>query len=162
MAQVSIPLRTRVPARRVGGGLGLFDDLDGVLGQFWRGFGVPESRTSKPRPFAPLVDISETDTEYRIAAELPGLEEKDIDVALNDGVLTIQGERKEEKEETDDAKGYRRVETFRGSFYRAFQLPAEVDADAVKAVYKAGMLTVTLPKVAESRPEPRAIPVNSA
>lgn len=162
MAHLIVPTRARIPARRVGGGLGLFDDLDGVLGQFWRGFGVPESRMSNPQPFAPLVDITETDDEYRIAAELPGLDEKDIDVALDDGVLTIQGERKDEREETDDEKGFRRVETYRGSFYRAFRLPVEVDADAVKAVYKAGVLTLSLPKTPEVRPETRAIPVTSA
>jgi HSP20 family protein len=106
------------------------------------------------------MDYRETETEIQVAAELPGLEEKDIQVSLEDGVLTIKGERAEETKEEDD-EGFSHVETFRGSFHRALRLNAEVDEDAVKASYKNGVLSVTLPKVPEVKPEVRTIPVTT-
>jgi len=105
----------------------------------------------------PRVDVVETEAEFRVAAELPGLEEKDIDVALEDGVLTIRGERKVESEGDDG--DVLRVETWRGAFRRSLRLPAAVDADAIKATYRVGILTVTLPKAPEARV--RNIPIRS-
>jgi HSP20 family protein len=107
------------------------------------------------------MDFSETEGEIRIAAELPGLDEKDIEITLDDAVLTIQGERREDREENGAEKACQRLETFRGRFYRAIRLAAEVDEEAVKAVYRAGVLTVTLPKRASAEPSVRSIPITS-
>lgn len=148
-----------VPRRRASSVTALgWTDLDRAFDQLSRGFGAP-ARVGGVS-YAPRVDFTETDTEMRVAAELPGLEEKDIAVSLEDGVLTIRGERSAE-EESADAKGVRHVETVRGKFLRSLRLPSEVDADAVKAVYRNGILTVTLPKPPEAKPSVRSIPVTA-
>jgi len=147
-----------VPRRRASSVAALgWNDFDRVFDQLWNGFANPAHVA--PASFAPRVDFTETDTELRVAAELPGLEEKDIEVSLEDGVLTIRGERS--AEQSADAKGVRHVETFRGKFQRSLRLPSEVDADAVKAVYRNGILTVTLPKPPESQPSVRNIPITA-
>ncbi|MDH3518912.1 MAG: Hsp20/alpha crystallin family protein [Myxococcales bacterium] len=160
MAHLIVPRGRAVPARR-SSSFGFYDDLDRVFDELWRGFSHPLVQVGSPGLYAPRVDFTETDDEIRVAAELPGLEEKDIAVALNDGVLTIEGERKDEHEEGDEAKGFRHVETFRGSFRRAIRLPADIDEKAVTATYKAGVLTVTLPKLPQEQPEARTIPITS-
>jgi HSP20 family protein len=136
-------------------------DFDRVFDDLWRGFGGTATPVATPATLAPRMDYHETETEIRVAAELPGLEEKDIQVSLEEGVLTIKGERAEETREEND-EGFRHVETFRGSFHRALRLNANVDEDAVKAAYKNGILTVTLPKIPEAKPETRTIPVTTA
>jgi HSP20 family protein len=108
--------------------------------------------------FAPRVDIAESEEAFHVTAELPGLEEKDFDVSLENHVLTIKGEKRQEHEVSE--KGYRHVETVSGRFERRFHVPADVDPDAVTASYRNGVLTVTLPKAETARP--RAIPVSSA
>jgi HSP20 family protein len=160
MTHVLVPRRSAAPARRVRT-FGFHGELGRVFDEIWGGFGLPVSHVRRPHVLAPRMDFSETDEEIRIAAELPGLEETDIEVGLNDGVLTIKGERADERDEEGDEKGYRHVETFRGQFQRAIRLPAEADEDAVKAVYKAGVLTVTLPKRPEVEPEVRTIPITA-
>ena len=131
-------------------------DFDRVFDQFWNAAG--SAVRSAEASYAPRLDFTETDTELRVAAELPGLEEKDIQVSLEDGVLTIRGERSTEVTE-EDPKEVRHVETFRGKYSRSLRLPSEVDADGVKAVYRNGILTVTLPKTPQ--PKPRVIQVTS-
>jgi HSP20 family protein len=129
-------------------------DFDRMFDSLWNGLaGPPRAATLAPR-----IDFTETDAEFRIAAELPGLEEKDIEVSLEDGLLTIRGERA--AEERTEAAGVRHFETGRGKFARSLRLPAEVDADAVRAMYRNGILTVTLPKAPEA--QPRNIPVTAA
>ena len=96
----------------------------------------------------PSVDVSETGEEIRVKAELPGMDAKDIDVSLNDGHLTIRGERKKENEEKDE--NLHRVERRYGSFSRSFRLPVEVDAEKVEADYKDGVLSLHLPKSKEN------------
>lgn len=160
MTHVLVPRRCATPVRRARA-FGFSDGLGRMFDEIWGGFGLPISHVRTPHVLAPRMDFSETDEEIRIAAELPGLEEKDIEVALDEGVLTIQGERKDEREVESDEKGYRHVETFRGRFQRSIRLSAEVDEDAVKAVYKAGVLTVTLPKRPEPEPEVRTIPITT-
>lgn len=155
-----VPRRTATPARRVPR-VGFGRDLDRMLDEVWRGFGFPAAHVAEPGAFTPRVDVRETENELVVAAELPGLEESDITVSLEDGVLAIEGERKDERSE-DGAEGYHRMETFRGRFRRAFALPFEVAEDEVKAVYKQGVLTVTLPKAAEAKPDVRTIPVSDA
>lgn len=138
---------------------GLFGDFDRLFDELWRGFGGPLSRGATSSALAPRMDYSVTDDAIRLRAEMPGLEEKDIEVSLEGGVLTIKGERSEERKEEDEEKGYHHLETFRGSFRRALRLPAGVDEDAVTASYKSGILSVTLPKLAEATPDVRSIPV---
>lgn len=99
----------------------------------------------------PAFDVSETDDEVIVKAELPGMDVKDIDITLTDGLLTIKGERKLEKE--DKKENYHRIERRFGSFSRSLNLGASVQADSIEAGYKEGILTVTLPKAEENKPK---------
>jgi HSP20 family protein len=94
--------------------------------------------------WAPSADISETDQEYLIRAELPAVKKEDVKVTLEQGTITIHGERKEEKETRDEK--YHRVESFRGAFSRSFSVPENIDEAAIRADSKDGILTVHLPK----------------
>lgn len=116
---------------------------------FWRG----ELTFGK----APAVDIAERDKEYEITAELPGMEEKDIDVKYADGVLTIKGEKKEEGEER--RKDYYLSERRFGSFQRSFQVPNGIEADKIDASFKNGVLTVVLPKSADAQTREKKIEI---
>jgi HSP20 family protein len=108
--------------------------------------------------WTPLADITEDDMEYVIKAELPELKKEDVKVTVENGVLTISGERKFEKEEKK--KKYHRVERGYGSFVRTFALPEDADADRVKAQFKQGILEVHLPK--NEKAKPKQIEVNVA
>lgn len=101
------------------------------------------------RPWSPSVDIEEKDNEIVLKADIPGVNQKDLEVRLENGTLTLKGERKFEKE--DKQKGYHRIERGYGSFVRSFALPTAVDADKVQAHYHDGVLTVTLPKTEASK-----------
>jgi HSP20 family protein len=114
-------------------------EIDSLFEEFTRGFPTVSSTA-----MAPTMDVSETDTEIEITAELPGLEEKDVEVTLEDEVLTIRGEKKAEKEEKD--KNYRITERNYGSFYRALELPHGITEKDIKASLANGVLKVTLPK----------------
>jgi HSP20 family protein len=138
---------------------GLAGELDRMFDEIWRGFGAPRVRNARA-DFAPHMDVSESEGEFRIAAELPGVEQDDIEVTLEDGTLTIKGERKDDRKEND--AGFRRVETLRGSFRRSIRLPEEVDQEAVKARYRNGILELSLPKLPEAKPEVRKIPVTTS
>ena len=105
----------------------------------------------KMRPWAPAVDILETENELILKADVPGVELKDIDIQLENGTLTVKGERKFEKEEKN--KGFHRMERSYGSFVRYFTVPDTVDAEHVLAAYNAGVLTVTLPKKEIAKPK---------
>jgi HSP20 family protein len=94
--------------------------------------------------WAPSADISETEQEYLIRAELPAVKKEDVKVTLDQGMITIHGERKEEKD-TQDEK-FHRVESFRGAFSRSFSVPDNIDEKAIRADAKDGVLTVHLPK----------------
>lgn len=139
----------------------LFDDFASSFGRwplgrslfderFWR---MPELDVH-----VPVVDVAETDREYRVSAELPGMDEKDIEVTVDNDVLTIRGEKRQEKEEKK--KGYRLSERRYGMFQRSFGLPAGVDASKIAADFSKGVLSVTLPKTAEAqKKQPRRIEV---
>jgi HSP20 family protein len=101
--------------------------------------------------WSPLADITEDDHEYVIKAELPDLKKEDVKVTVENGVLTISGERKLEKEEK--GKKYHRVERAYGSFVRSFTLPDDADAEKVQAEFKDGILTVHLPKNEKAKPK---------
>jgi HSP20 family protein len=94
--------------------------------------------------WAPSADISETDQEYLIRAELPAVRKEDVKVTLDQGMITIHGERKEEKETRDEK--FHRVESFRGAFSRSFTVPENIDEKAIRADSRDGVLTVHLPK----------------
>jgi len=106
----------------------------------------------------PAIDIVEKDKAFEVTAELPGLDAKDVDVQLANGMLTIKGEKQEEKEEKtkDRYVSERRY----GSFRRTLQVPGGVDAEKIEASYKSGVLTVTLPKSPEAQKKEKTIPVS--
>ncbi len=108
----------------------------------------------------PAVDIVEKDNAYEVTAELPGLDEKNIEVKLVNGGLTIKGEKQEEKEEKE--KGYYLHERHFGSFERSFGVPEGVDTDKIEASFKKGVLKVTLPKKAEAQKPTKKIEVKTA
>ncbi len=103
--------------------------------------------------WAPVVDITEDDHEYVIEAELPRVEKDKVKVRVNDGLLTISGDREFKREEKDEAKKYHRVERSYGRFVRSFRLPEDVDGDKVKADFKDGVLSVRLPKSEARKPK---------
>src|SRR5437016_4778873 len=101
--------------------------------------------------FAPPVDVYEDEHNVNLKIEVPGIDEKDIDVRIENSVLTVHGERKFEKEEKEE--NFRRVERQYGSFTRTFTLPTTVDAEKVAANYDKGILKIVLPKKAEAKPK---------
>ena len=133
---------------------GLKQDMDRVLDRFF------ESRWDELPALGdwmPKVDVSETKDSVVVKADTPGMDVKDIQVSLQENVLTITGEKKQEKEEKDER--YHRVERSYGSFTRSMRLPAGVEAGKVNAAFKNGVLTVTLPKTAAAKATP--IPVKT-
>ena len=109
--------------------------------------------------FAPLVDVYEDEHNITLKIEVPGIDEKDIDVRIEDNTLTVHGERKFEKEEKEE--NYRRIERQYGSFTRTFTLPTTVDADKVSAHYDKGVLKIALAKKAEAKPKQIKVSVGS-
>ena len=102
----------------------LFDDFERLFGDsFWGKSCGPTAGACKTTQWSPAVDIEEDENRYLVKADLPGVESKDVEITLDDRVLSIKGERSEEKEETND--GYRRIERVRGSFSRSFRLPED-------------------------------------
>ena len=99
--------------------------------------------------WAPTVDITETDSAYMINGEIPGVNKEDVKVTIENGMVTMRGERKHEKEEKD--KKFHRIERSYGSFMRSFRVPDDVDENAVKAEFKDGVINVTLPKSGKSK-----------
>ena len=130
-------------------------EMDRLFDRFFEP-GWPEM--PKLGEWEPTLDLSETKDAVVVKAELPGVEQKDIAVSLQDGVLTIKGEKESEKEEKD--KQYHRVERSHGAFYRAIRLPAAVEAGKVTATFKDGVVIITLPKAPEAKGT--AIPVKAA
>src|SRR3954466_9007407 len=104
------------------------------------------------RPWSPPVDILETENELVLKADLPEVDPKNVGIQLENGTLTLKGERKFE-EQANGQRGYHRIERSYGSFVRAFSLPDTVDGEKVKADYKSGVLTVTLPKKEMAKPK---------
>jgi len=133
--------------------------MNGLFDDFWSDFNLsPLSGSLMREGFSPKMEIKETDQNVAVTAELPGMTEKDIDVVLSDGVLTLKGEKKEEKKEERDGVTY--SECAYGSFHRTLPLPCEVEEDKVTAEFKKGILTVTLPKTAKAKEKAKRIKVN--
>jgi HSP20 family protein len=139
--------RDRNVARSGNPFMSLQREIDRLFDGFTRGF--PAFSGGGTGEMLPSVDVTETDKQIEITAELPGLEEKDVQFNLADNVLTIRGEKKAEKEEKD--KTYRLVERSYGSFVRSLELPDGVDANAIKASIDKGVLKVTVPKPAPAQ-----------
>ena len=109
---------------------------------------------------APAIDMSEDERAYKISAELPGIDAKDIEVSVSGDTLVLKGEKRQEKEEKD--KNYYFSERSYGSFQRSFQLPSSVDRNKVAADFSKGVLTITLPKTAEAKKPVKKIEVRSS
>lgn len=107
--------------------------------------------------WAPVADISETDGEYLIKAELPEVKKEDVKITLDNGVITISGERRHEKEKKDENEI--RIESFYGTFSRSFSLPENVDAKGIRAETKDGVLRVRIPKTETAKAKPISIEV---
>ena len=140
-----------------------FRELEEMSERLNRVFSRPSLRNSGKEnltvaDWMPTVDICETDGEYLIKAELPEVKKEDVKVTVENGVLTLQGERRQEKEEK--GKRFHRVERLYGSFVRSFSLPESVDESGVKAEYKEGVLNLHLPK--SEKVKPKAIDVKVA
>ena len=127
----------------------LQDRINRVFRESYSGPGHDDSLTAST--FAPAVDVYEDEHTVTLKIEVPGIEEKDIDVRVENNTLTVHGERKIEKEEKEE--NYRRVERQYGSFTRTFTLPTTVDTENVSANYDKGVLKITLPKKAEAKPK---------
>jgi HSP20 family protein len=152
-------LKKLIPRKRRGGEfarepLGAFHrEIDELFDRFFdNGVAWPTSG------FSPAVDVNDGDKEVVVSAELPGIDESDLDISLMNDYLTIKGEKREESEKKEDGRSY--VERSYGMFHRSIPLPAEVDADKAKASFKKGVLKVTLPKTEESRRAAKKITVS--
>jgi HSP20 family protein len=170
-AQSQTPARTqaRMPMRSSG-----FDpfqsfrnEMDRMFDQLWRGFGFPAPRRAfEAEPFwqregasVPAVDVAEDEKAYHITAELPGLSDKDLEVNLSDDILTISGEKRDEREQRE--KNYHFSERRYGSFRRSFAVPQGIDRDKIEASFRNGVLALTLPKTQEAVQRQKKIEVKA-
>jgi HSP20 family protein len=146
-------------------------DMDRMFEEMSSDFGLFPHRWRFPKltmptfesvawPTEPKVDVAETDKAITVKAELPGIEEKDVDVTVGDGYISISGEKKIESEKKQKG-GYLQERSY-GSFHRSFRLPETVDADKISADLKKGVLTVTLPKKAQAAANARKVSIKSA
>ncbi len=123
-------------------------EMNRMFDSFFRGVDEPGLFNSS---WMPAVDVADEDNAYVVKAELPGVSKEDVKITLESNILTIRGEKKAAK--NVDEKNYRRTERSYGSFQRSFTLPTTVKNDKVDAVYKDGILTITLPKAEEAKPK---------
>lgn len=142
-----------IPWRAKGTGLDLFEDLEDFQKEMNRLFDLtmhrPGKKVNGATFWAPAIDVIDEKEQIRVKADLPGLKKDEIEVSVENDVLTIRGEKKEEKEIKE--KDYIRSERYYGSFHRSFTLPSGVDAQKVNANYKDGVLEITLPKKEEAK-----------
>lgn len=133
-------------------------EMDRLFENFGRDLGwpAPEGRAVA---MAPSIDVSETEAEIKIEAELPGIDEKDVEVVISDNVLTVKGEKKADKEEKK--KDYHLVERSSGSFSRSLTLPFAADPAKAKASFKNGVLTISMPKPPEVKAKAKKIAINA-
>lgn len=142
----------------------LHREIDRLFDDAFRRFGfpalaMPRWPTEWPGMLKPAVDIQETDKQYSIALEIPGVEEKDIQIKLDNDVLVVCGEKRQEQEKKDG--GFHRIERSYGSFQRALNLPGDANQDSIKASLENGVLTITMDKREASAPKQgRSIPIN--
>jgi len=135
-------------------------EVNGIFDSMWRGFGAPAvAGDGGAARLQPTTDIAETDKEYEVTVELPGIDEKDVEVTLANGVLSIKGEKKFEREEKK--KDYYLSERSFGSFQRSIRVPDGVDAEKVSAAFNKGVLTLKLPKLPEAQSATKKIAVKA-
>jgi HSP20 family protein len=133
-------------------------EMDRLFDSFGRDVGWP-AEGSRAAAMTPSIDVSESEGELKIDVDLPGVEEKDVDVAISDNVLTIKGEKKAEKEEKK--KDFHLVERSYGSFSRSLTLPFAVDPNQAKATFKNGVLSISLPKPPEVQAKAKKIAISA-
>lgn len=141
------------------GGLDPFTAMQREINRVFSEFGGGEHPAWQGAALSPQIDVAETDTAVEVTAELPGLEEKDFELVLEDDLLTIKGEKKSEREEKN--KDYHVVERSFGSFSRSIRLPFSADAEAAKAQFAKGVLKVTISKPAGTKNKTVKIPIRS-
>mgnify|MGYP003403898445 FL=1 len=138
-----------------------FRDVDDVFDRFFaesmRRWPRVGAATQQPREWAPAADVSETDGEYLIKAELPEVRKEDVSITVQDGVLTLAGERKQEK--VDEQEKIHRIERFYGSFARRFALPENADEQGIRAESRDGVIVIHIPKQRVIEPQPRQIQI---
>lgn len=134
-------------------------ELNRMFDDFFEGVSMLPSRDSGTGFFVPRVNVSETDREITVSAELPGLDEKDVEVVLDRGVLSISGEKKDEKEERE--KNYYYMERSSGSFRREIPIPEGYDEKNIKASFSKGVLRVVVPLLPEVRSERKSIAIKA-
>ena len=138
-----------------------FRDVDDVFDRFFaesmRRWPRASTATQQPREWAPAADVSETDGEYLIKAELPEVRKEDVSITVQDGVLTLAGERKQEK--VEEQEKVHRVERFYGSFARRFALPENADEQGIRAESRDGVIVIHIPKQRVVEPQPRQIQI---
>jgi HSP20 family protein len=139
--------------------LALHHEMNRLFDDFWQDF-EPSNGGQRRAAGWPSMELSETDKQLTVVAELPGVDEKDIEVLLNDGVLSIRGEKKSGSQDQD--KGRKLSECYYGRFERDLALPTEVQEDQVSATFNKGVLTITLPKSAQARQRARRIEIAGA
>jgi HSP20 family protein len=131
--------------------------MDQLFDRMWRGdvfdIAAPDASSAVMPAFKPTFDVRETDSHYLMTFELPGVKKEDIRIDLNDGMLTVSGERKEEMEESCDQKGqnHYHAESFYGAFSRSFRLPANIKAEQIETSYSDGVLRLAVPRVQPSK-----------
>lgn len=141
-----------------------FSELEEVSSRLNRIFGRPAARDEADREllkeaeWAPPVDIGETEASYLIHADLPGVRKDDVKVSVQDGMLTIQGERR--RNEENKSTKFHRIECSYGNFARSFRMPVDTDESSVKAEFKEGVLSITLSKSGKARPKAASISVS--
>ena len=136
---------------------GLFNRFPSDVARLYSdAFGLDSYAEAPARQWNPAVDVLENETSFLLRADVPGANPDDIEVTVDDGVLTLKGKR--ELQSASDTQGYKRIERAQGAFTRQFTLPDTASSDGITASFEAGVLTVTIPKSEKS--QPRRIPVN--
>ena len=136
----------------------LFDDLPDRMRQMFEGT-LPFEPMAEPLGWMPAMEIVERNGGLMLTAELPGVNGKDVDITVEDGVLNIRGEKKEERKEGEPDSKYYVWERRYGSFQRSFTLPREIDAEKIAAKFENGVLTLTLPKSEKAKTQGKKIPI---
>jgi HSP20 family protein len=159
----SLRKRTETPAKREEGHpfYSLQREMNRLFDDFFRGFDLEPFGALEDRyaGFSPSIDVRESEEEFIIKAEIPGIDEKDVEVLVSDDAVTLKGEKKEEQE--DKGKDYYRLERSYGSFHRVIPLPKGINLEKVEATFKNGILSIKLPKTEEAQTKGKKIPITT-